>query len=55
MFDHASTFPTNATPMTAGRDLWWRDGPGVQPTECPVEWVDAEHPLFKVGVGLAEG
>lgn len=34
--------------MKPGRDVWWLDGPGVQPTQCPVVWVGAEDPLFKL-------
>ena len=29
-----------------GRDVWWQDQVAQQSTDCPVAWVDAEHPLF---------
>ncbi|WVZ05601.1 hypothetical protein V8G54_018947, partial [Vigna mungo] len=29
-----------------GRDVWWQDVVPQYPTSCPVEWVDAEDPLF---------
>jgi acetyl-CoA synthetase len=32
--------------MQAGRDVWWHDLVDGQPTTCPAEVVDAEHPLF---------
>jgi acetyl-CoA synthetase len=32
--------------MRTGRDLWWNELTGKLPSECPPEWVDAEHPLF---------
>jgi acetyl-CoA synthetase len=33
-------------PMSAGRDIWWRDAVSGQQSTCEPEWVDAEHPLF---------
>jgi acetyl-CoA synthetase len=33
-------------PMTDGRDIWWHDIVGRQPTDCPAETVDAEHMLY---------
>lgn len=30
----------------AGRDVWWQQSVAQQSSECGVEWVDAEHPLF---------
>jgi acetyl-CoA synthetase len=33
-------------PMSAGRDIWWRDAISGQESACEPEWVDAEHPLF---------
>jgi acetyl-CoA synthetase len=32
--------------MKPGRDVWWHDEVQLQSTECPVEWMDAEDPLF---------
>ncbi|HOX41947.1 MAG TPA: acetate--CoA ligase [Myxococcota bacterium] len=34
------------TPMKAGRDEWWHDLQKKASTDCPVEWMDAEDPLF---------
>ena len=34
--------------LVEGRDVWWQDVIPDQPTECEVEWVGAEDPLFKV-------
>ena len=33
-------------PMVAGRDLWLHEELPRQRTVCPVEWMDAEDPLF---------
>ncbi|THB73145.1 MAG: acetate--CoA ligase [Desulfobacteraceae bacterium] len=32
--------------MKADRDLWWHEEADKQSTDCPVEWMDAEDPLF---------
>jgi acetyl-CoA synthetase len=32
--------------MRSGRDLWWHELTETLPSDCPPEWVDAEHPLF---------
>ncbi len=34
------------TPMKAGRDEWWHDLIKNASKDCPVEWMDAEDPLF---------
>ena len=31
---------------TEGRDLWLHELTAAQPSTCPPEWVEAEHPLF---------
>ena len=33
-------------PMQDGRDVWWHDLVGRQPTDCPPEMVDAEDMLY---------
>jgi acetyl-CoA synthetase len=33
-------------PMTEGRDLWWHEFVGKQPTEHVCEYFPAEHPLY---------
>jgi len=37
-------------PFDAGRDEWWQDALALQPADdsAPIEWVGAEHPLFKL-------
>ena len=35
-----------AVTMTPGRDSWWEDEAAKAPAVCPVEWMDAEDPLF---------
>lgn len=32
--------------MKKGRDRWWQDVMKDAPPDCPVEWMDAEDPLF---------
>ncbi len=32
--------------MQAGRDVWWTDEMAKASADCPVEWMDAEDPLF---------
>jgi acetyl-CoA synthetase len=32
--------------MVANRDVWWHEAAQAQSAECPVEWMDAEDPLF---------
>lgn len=32
--------------LDGGRDIIWQDAIPLQPKQCPVEWVDSEHPLF---------
>merc|ERR1719353_2656961 len=35
-----------SVPLVEGRDVWWHDAVAKASTECPVEWVDSEAPLF---------
>lgn len=46
--DAASAISRNKVPFIQGRDLWLEDSLLGQPGECPIEWMDAEAPLFKV-------
>ncbi len=32
--------------MQAGRDIWWHEEMEKASADCPVEWMDAEDPLF---------
>ncbi|WP_022664883.1 acetate--CoA ligase [Desulfospira joergensenii] len=32
--------------MREGRDIWWHDAANAESADCPVEWMDAEDPLF---------
>ncbi|WP_020589095.1 acetate--CoA ligase [Desulfobacter curvatus] len=32
--------------MVEARDVWWHEAAQAQSAECPVEWMDAEDPLF---------
>ena len=39
--------------MVAERDVWWDQAVDTQASECEVEWLDGEDPLFKVKRKLA--
>ncbi len=45
VYEHPSV-PRKKTPWTKGRDRWYQDEVPRQQRTCPVEWVDAEDPLF---------
>ncbi|CAJ2672200.1 unnamed protein product [Trifolium pratense] len=45
-YDNASALKREDTKWTEGRDIWWQDVVPRYPTTCPVEWLDAEDPLF---------
>ncbi|MCP4721831.1 MAG: acetate--CoA ligase [Desulfobacteraceae bacterium] len=32
--------------MYPGRDVWWHEAAAKESPDCPVEWMDAEDPLF---------
>jgi acetyl-CoA synthetase len=38
--------PDLSVPMQAGRDTWWHEEMAKASAACPVEWMDAEDPLF---------
>ena len=48
VLDHKLAAKRSDVPWKEGRDIWWQDVMDALPSECPVEWVDAEAPLFKV-------
>ena len=52
VYDHALAAKHADVAFVEGRDVWWQDAVPRQPTECPVEWMGAEEPLFKVGIAL---
>jgi len=45
-----SEIPMMSSDEDGGRDQWWQDSLAQQPSEDtrPIEWVEAEHPLFKL-------
>ncbi|KAM0936052.1 putative acetate--CoA ligase [Dioscorea sansibarensis] len=45
-YENLSVMKRDATKWQDRRDVWWQDVVPTFPTECPVEWVDAEDPLF---------
>lgn len=48
VLDHKLAAKRSDVPWKEGRDKWWQDVMDSLPSECPVEWMDAEAPLFKV-------
>ena len=48
VYDHVLAAKRETVAFTQGRDVWWQDEVPKQPTTCPVEWMGAEEPLFKV-------
>ncbi|GFR48182.1 hypothetical protein Agub_g10030 [Astrephomene gubernaculifera] len=46
VYENDNAVPAVDCPFTAGRDRWWQSEVAQQSTNCPVEWVEAEHPLF---------
>ena len=48
VLDHKLAAKRSEVPWKEGRDKWWQDVMDSLPSECPVEWMDAEAPLFKV-------
>ncbi|KAJ6820873.1 uncharacterized protein M6B38_394095 [Iris pallida] len=44
--ENQSAMKREATKCQDGRDIWWQDVVPQYPTECEVEWVDSEDPLF---------
>jgi hypothetical protein len=46
VYDNARAMPRADCPFTPGRDAWWQEAVAAQPPQCPVVWVEAEHPLF---------
>ncbi|XP_031490583.1 acetyl-coenzyme A synthetase, chloroplastic/glyoxysomal-like [Nymphaea colorata] len=45
-YENQSAMTRDATKWHKGRDIWWQDKIPDYATECSVEWVDSEHPLF---------
>ena len=48
VYDHTLAAKREDVPFQPGRDMWWQDMVPSQTSECDVEWLDAEAPLFKV-------
>lgn len=46
VYDNHLAIEREKVKFVEGRDKWWDESVVPQPTSCPVEWVDAEHPLF---------
>jgi acetyl-CoA synthetase len=51
VFENAAAVSRDAEALghfDPARDVWWQDVVPAQSAECAVEWVPAEHPLFKL-------
>nr|AFD33359.1 acyl-activating enzyme 15 [Cannabis sativa] len=46
VYENQLAMKRDITKWQDGRDIWWQDVIPKYPTECAVEWVDAEDPLF---------
>ena len=46
MYENKTSVKKDGISVKEGRDIWWEDSVAKQSTDCPVEWVDAEDPLF---------
>ncbi|KAG6478110.1 acetyl-coenzyme A synthetase, chloroplastic/glyoxysomal-like [Zingiber officinale] len=46
VYENQSTMKKEDTKWQDGRDILWQEVVPQFPTKCPVEWVDAEDPLF---------
>ncbi|KAF4397580.1 hypothetical protein G4B88_027320 [Cannabis sativa] len=46
VYENQLAMKRDITKWQDGRDVWWQDVIPKYPTECAVEWVDAEDPLF---------
>lgn len=45
VLDHPSV-PASEVPWQAGRDVWYGEEVGREPSSCGVQWMEAEEPLF---------
>ena len=48
VYDHVLAAKREKVNFKEGQDVWWQDVVPKQSTHCPVEWMGAEEPLFKV-------
>ena len=46
VYGNANAVSKGDCPWTEGRDQWWQEQIPSQSSECEVEWMDAEDPLF---------
>lgn len=50
VFDHKLAAQRESVPFVEGRDVWWQDAVAQHPTQCDIEWMGAEEPLFKASL-----
>lgn len=48
VYDHKLAAQRESVPFVEGRDVWWQDAVAEHSTQCDIEWMGAEDPLFKV-------
>eukprot|EP00271_Cylindrocystis_brebissonii_P021327 TRINITY_DN7532_c1_g2_i2.p1 TRINITY_DN7532_c1_g2~~TRINITY_DN7532_c1_g2_i2.p1 ORF type:complete len:728 (+),score=124.79 TRINITY_DN7532_c1_g2_i2:69-2186(+) len=46
LWDNPTAMPRELVKFEEGRDVWWQDLVSKQSSECQVEWMDSEAPLF---------
>ncbi|BDA44920.1 Acetyl-coenzyme A synthetase [Coccomyxa sp. Obi] len=48
VYDHKLAAQRESVPFVEGRDVWWQDAVAEHSTQCDIEWMGAEDPLFKL-------
>ena len=48
VYDHKLAVQRESVPFVDGRDVWWQDAVAEHSTQCDIEWMSTEDPLFKV-------
>ena len=46
VYENETSVKASDVLFVEGRDVWWADAIPKQSTDCEVEWLDAEDPLF---------
>ena len=54
-FDNANAMARADANFVEGRDVWWQDAVDAMGTECDIEWMDAEDPLFMLYTSVGGG
>lgn len=46
VYENKTSVKRDGISVTEGRDVWWEESVTNQSSDCEVEWVGAEDPLF---------